>query len=514
MNKIKELFLINESYKTSKIALIIILISALLSYNLLIIHGLTNPDGVIEGLYYYNNAYVASTMSGRWFVRYLVMIFAGIVNPLLNVLFYSLCIYLSLLLFKKIFPKMTSTTLYLSGIILIINPIVITQFTYLYMSISYGLSALLITLFIYLNIHHKKYGIYLASLPLAFTLGLYQSYIGMAMVLVLMYLIYELINNKYSINDLLKLSLRFLLSAILGIIIYFIILKIDRLIYPADAYNRIAMFSLNNIISNLGNSLLETYKGYFNILFDPILKRRYLYGLLLIIFVITLILHFKNLLKQNKIINIILILLFILLIPLFSNIIKVLIPNNELYIVMKYQVILIIPFILIIIDLLDINKYLKYIPCLLVIFIAWGYMLSANATYKCYELSYRHYNSEYQMILNDIYDIEEYEKDKTPIIIVGFVDDYELRKNNYLYHYAIELPNNLAFWEDYNGITYNRYHYFLNYFGVNPGVINADDYKNVVHSDYFKSMPVWPKKDSVIYKDGKIIVKLTNDPVY
>ena len=159
MNKIKELFLINESYKTSKIALMVILISALLSYNLLIIHGFTNPDGVIEGLYYYNNAYVASTMSGRWFVRYLVMIFGGIVNPLLNVLFYSLCIYLSLLLLKKIFPKMTSTTLYLSGIVLIVNPIVITQFTYLYMSISYGLSALLITLYRYFTSSLSRFSI-------------------------------------------------------------------------------------------------------------------------------------------------------------------------------------------------------------------------------------------------------------------------------------------------------------------------------------------------------------------
>ena len=35
-------------------------VSALLAYNLLIIYGFTNPDGIMEGLTYYNNAVVAS----------------------------------------------------------------------------------------------------------------------------------------------------------------------------------------------------------------------------------------------------------------------------------------------------------------------------------------------------------------------------------------------------------------------------------------------------------------------
>lgn len=510
LEAIKELFIIDDSYKTSKNILITTLIGAFLAYNLLIIYGYTNPDGIIEGLTYYNNAYVASAMSGRWFVRYIEFIFAGIVNPTLQVLFYVICVTLSVLLLKKIFPKMSKASMYLSALILMVNSVTVTQFTYLYIGLIYAFGQLMSVLFVYLNIN-KKTSI-LSIIPLALALGLYQSYIGMMAALTLMYIIYKLINNEFTINELFNYILRVLLSVLIGGILYFILVKIDRSIHKVDEYDRLASLSLENIFSNLGNSINEAYKGYFKIYLDAVLKRRYLYLFLFICLLISLFIHFKNLLNNNKIINIILIIISFILLPLFSNIVKVVIPDNELYIMMEYQVFLLIPFILILIDCLNLN-YLKYISLSLVGLVFWTYVLGSNATYKCYELSYRHINNEYSMILNDIYHTEGYEKDKTPIIIAGFVDDYELKRTNYLYHYTIEFPENPAFWLDYNGIGYNRYHYFLNYFGVNPQVISDDDYKEVIESDYFKEMNIWPKENSIVYKDGKIIVKLTNDPI-
>ena len=92
MKLIKDIFFNEENKKRNLICYGITLFVSVLAYNLMLIYGYTNPDGIMEGLTYYNNAVVASTMSGRWFVRYLEMGFANIVNPTLSVFYNSFCI--------------------------------------------------------------------------------------------------------------------------------------------------------------------------------------------------------------------------------------------------------------------------------------------------------------------------------------------------------------------------------------------------------------------------------------
>ena len=70
MKLIKDIFFHTENKKRNLVCYGSVLFVSILAYNLMLIYGYTNPDGIMEGLTYYNNAVVASTMSGRWFVRY------------------------------------------------------------------------------------------------------------------------------------------------------------------------------------------------------------------------------------------------------------------------------------------------------------------------------------------------------------------------------------------------------------------------------------------------------------
>ena len=116
------------------------------------------------------------------------------------------------------------------------------------------------------------------------------------------------------------------------------------------------------------------------------------------------------------------------------------------------------------------------------------------------------------MILDDIYHTEGYEKDKTQIVIGGYIEDTYLRETNPLYHYALQLPKNVAFWEDSNGVTFNRRNYFTEYFGIDAQIVTEELYQYVILSDWFNEMPVWPAQGSIVYKDGLVAVKLTEYP--
>ena len=149
---------------------------------------------------------------------------------------------------------------------------------------------------------------------------------------------------------------------------------------------------------------------------------------------------------------------------------------------------------------------------MLVVFVlAWTYILGANATYKCYELSYEHINSQMQIAVSRVYDLDDYVKDETPILIAGFPSDQVLRNNLDIYQYA-NIGQSIAFWHDMHGATQNRYLYFMDYFGIDAQRFSDDEYAAIINTEEFSKMPVWPDKGSVEMIDGFAVIKFTEEP--
>ena len=155
---------------------------------------------------------------------------------------------------------------------------------------------------------------------------------------------------------------------------------------------------------------------------------------------------------------------------------------------------------------------IKSIATLMVVVLAWTYILAANATYKCYQLSYDYINSQMQIAVTRVYDLDDYVKDQSPILIAGFPSDETLRNNLGIYQYGENLCVNPAFWTDMHGATQNRYLYFLNYFGIDAQRFSDDEYAAIVNTSQFAEMPVWPEKGSVAMIDGFAVVKFTEEP--
>ena len=485
---------------------------ALLGYNLLIIYGYTNPDGIMEGLTYYNNAVVASTMSGRWFVRYLSLLFGNIVNPFLEIVYFSLCTTLSALYLGNLLHMKKDLSYILTSLLFVLCTNSIAQSSYLYMLKAYATCMLFSVLFAYFSKKKDLLSIIIAPLLLALCFALYQSYVGMAAAAVVLRLLSELLIEKKGIKEAALSGIRSLILAVFGGIIYLIGMKIDLAIYGLNSVNRIQEFSLGNILSHLFASIRGTYQSYFNyFLHDYVLKRRYLYLLLFILFLCVFFLKLKEEIKEKRTPEAAASIILLMLLPLFSNLILILIPTNPISNLMNSQNLLFLPLCFALAEELP-QKVFRASGYALSIVLLWTLILCANATFRCYQLSYHHINSQMQMVLNDIYHTEGYEKDKTQIVIAGYISDDVLRDSNPLYRYAISLPENVAFWEDTNGVTYNRRNYFLNYFGIDAQIVSEELYYYVIYSDWFKEMNVWPNANSVIFKDGLVVVKLTEDP--
>ena len=345
-------------------------------------------------------------------------------------------------------------------------------------------------------------------------MGLYQSYVGMVAVLVVMTLLVDLLSYKSEKQILNNLGIC-VVSSISGYFLYNKILEHELLRRGLDnSGTRVAEFSFSQIFEAFPDRLEYVYGKYLGILKRPLMHRDIVYWCVLIILIVALLICIYRLLCKKMFGRVLAIIGLSVVIPLASNIIGVLIPYNGVENYMQYQTILLVPFMFACIQELKDYKFYgigQGIAVFVSAILAWTFILGANATYKCYELSYKHINSQMQMAVTRVYDLNGYVIDETPILIAGFPDDTILRNNLDIYQYAENFYANPVFWIGMHGATQNRYLYFLNYFGIDAQRFSDDEYAAIINTPQFSEMPVWPEKGSVAMIDGFAVVKFTEE---
>jgi len=491
--KLKDFFKINNSYKIAKYTFLAVLIIGILAYHKVFYCIVANPDGLQEGYKIYHNANWASSGCGRWLIRYYNLLHFNRVIPGLVTIECILFNYLTSVVVIKVLKIDKISNAIISSLFLLVTPTCISQLSYTSVASVYSFSMFLSSLYVYFNIKNNKYGYIIGTLCLAICLGGYQPYIGFASCLMVMYIIKTIIDRQFHYKNV----LRYLSSGVFGVILYYLIYKIDLLIYHLTSEYRMNEFSIIDTISSIPNRMIQMYKDYFNLFLDGILYRNYLYIVLFIIGFIVLIYAFIKI--SNKVVFIVL----VLLIPIASNVIGIIIPFYEIKIIMIQQSFLIVPFLLSISEK-RLNILLMIISCL----ISATYIYSANMTYKSYDSSYRKINDEMTKVMEEVRKLDDYIENETKIIIGGFVsyDKDDSYKN------SIDIPENVAFWMDIDGAINGRYAYFTNMLKVNPQEINIDEYYYIIGLEDYYLMPCWPNNGSVKMIDGYVIVKFSDNP--
>lgn len=236
---------------------------------------------------------------GRWFLPVVCAPSSfydlPFVTGLMAILFYGLgavCI-------CKIFDVRKNITAALIGALVITFPTVTSVLMYNYVADGYALAFLLSCVAAMLLTKDKPCYICSAIL-IALSCGIYQAYITVTIMLLLLSLILELLYKNTDLKNLLCKSLKYLLTGIVGMVLYYILmtilLKITGIaLLDYQGFGKATSFKDIDIAGTL-YTIKESFFGYF---FD-FSKGINVFGIInCVIFALTIILYFTDVIKYK-----------------------------------------------------------------------------------------------------------------------------------------------------------------------------------------------------------------------
>lgn len=506
MNNIKDFFKNKAGYTQTIIGLVITFFVCFISYNAFIVNGFSSPDGVLEGLHYYINRDWVIAGCGRWFLAFINMCHANLVFPWLVMIECTIINWLSAHTLSKIFKIDNKYYYYIICILFSVLPVFIEIYLYINSAFSYCISILFSILFVYFNLFTDRKMMLISSIFLGMAMGSYQSQIGVAVGLTVMCIIKKILDDE---KDIKIFVLKSLINGLLGIVVYVACLSLFLKIYNLELYSRVAEFSLSAIILNFIPRFLDSFRVFFTTFKQGILMRECIYLLIFIMFCIELIIIFINLLSQKEYKSFIVIFILILFLPPLLNIVGIILPKFEITDLMRAPNYIIIPFMLYLLKYLtgSISKIINILLTICLITLSWTYILSANATYDCYRLSYNSYRTQFSNAIDDVLELEDYHLNETKIVVIGVPSDDILRDKIKTYDYAVGLYHNLLYWDmdELDVSTTNIY--IINEYGIDPGEMNYEEYIDFINLNACVNMPVWPKEGSVKMVNDCAVIK-------
>ncbi len=347
---------------------LISLIYTVLVYFSLFSNGLVNQwDGIWEYNYYKAGRW--SISCGRWLWPYLDRVRMGIsVEPITTI--FTCALFVAGFTFILYFLNRdcnSKRSLLLAAFIFLGSAPVCISLTYRFMSPTYGfafLFAVLATMGLSRNsligIKTKK-DIIIETLLCAFLIaaqmGLYQAYIGCTALLAIILLLDRLSDKETGFKEVMLLMVRFLISLVLGGILYIIGLKIHlKIAYTTlSEYKGGSEYSVINTFRNLGSSIKAAYVSFWNFFFGSdhrymiFMKNRGFYfvfmGSVFLMLLAGIIILIIRIYKQDIRKGVMSTVLFVL-IPLATNLVMLIATGANLSLQMTVSLALVIPMIL------------------------------------------------------------------------------------------------------------------------------------------------------------------------
>ena len=323
---IQEIKKIGRKIKEYRSVFVVGLIFSIIAYFLLISNQLVNSD---DGLweYSYYKAGKGSLSLGRWLWLYLDRLRFGISTEPLTSLISLACFSLGFAFILDLFEIGKKKVGYLVSLLFLSSTAVCIALSYRYMSPTFALAFLLSVLaaWIIIKWENKVLAVVGGGIAIAFSMGLYQSYLGCTCIILVGYFIYVLQKDDEELKSILINIVKALLAAILGGVLYIVILNVHLNFFHlgmAD-YNGGNMYSIGNTIKYLPYSIAQTYrvfKRYFieNYFKTNVLQDGKIYMVVFALAIIFLAIGLIHVLKKNKI-KALLYILFVSLIPVASN---------------------------------------------------------------------------------------------------------------------------------------------------------------------------------------------------
>lgn len=436
---------------------------------------------------YFYNGYSWEISLGRFGLYIVGIIKSFITIPHIDLIISYILISITAVLIIDLFKVKDKIKIILIILVITLNPITSATLLFYYCSIGYTLALLSSTLAIYLykNIKNKYLKILFPTTLIIIALSMYQAYLSLIVTLFIVYLLFEILNKK-DIKDI-KDTLKYLLVIILGIIIYFIIMKLSLLVFHINMSNYSNANSTDiKILLNIPQKIIDSYKLFYQFYFtNNIIKNTFIHNdiiNLLIIIIILIELIYKTVKNKLSTINKLLILLIILLIPIALNSVIFVISDTKLQLLMASSYLL-IPIIMI----LFIENSKKNISLLILILLFRNNIIQTQSTYLTLENTFNKYNLVISTAIKE--NINNLDKSYALIGKAPKQKD-NISKLNYGF-----ISDDSIFWKEYNLRKLGLTKFCKEYYGLN---INYIDKNKAKYLEDNKTNKLIETKDNII----------------
>ena len=509
-----------------KLAFITALIVGILTHITFITEMIMSQDGLWNSMDY--SVPTAWELAlGRWGIFLADKVVNYLAIPNITAVVGILLTAISATLIVDLLKLKNKITIFLSAAALAVSPCLAATLLYVYTSVAYCVAMLLsvITVCLIFSKKRKALGFILAIITFTISLGVYQSYIGVTIGLTVIRLIRDLYDKEIKIRWFFIHGIMMVLVVIIGGVLYSHITNkvLENEHTNLASYKGLETISIQNTIDSLPKSIPNIYEDFRNFyLSDEILKntnysRQEFYK---IMFIATIILELIAIIS-NKIwknpFRVLFIAIMTVILPIALNAVELLATETRAYLLTAAQLILIIPFAALICELAG-NKgtfIFKWASIISIFLILFTYYLADNTSYMVLKLRYEQAYSTTIRIMDRIEQAEGYSPEK-PLMFAGIINDNnrQFLPAHKLSEYTLgAMFTNPVFHGSYSGMEGTWTKYINTFMGLNVQFCNNTSYNDVVNSDAFKEMNIFPEENSVKEIYGVMVVKLSNDPV-
>lgn len=465
---------------------------------------------------------------GRWGIFLADKIVNNLAIPNITGIISVIIIAIATVFIVDVLKLKNRTTIFLASTAMVVAPSLTTTMIFAYTSVAYCTAMLITVVAVWLIFKETKYitlkivNIILAILLNVLALGIYQSYIGVVVGLTAMRLIRDLFDDEIPIKNFYIKGIIMVGVVIIAGIVYLGVTEIilNNMGLELVNYKGSENIGLENTLKNLLPSIKKAYKDFCSyflndlIVYNEIYSRDTFYKIMFASVAIleAIVIITNEIYKKPH--KMILIALTNAILPLALNVVLLLTTDTSTYVLTAAQLILMIPFSAMICEMAGkkltcIFKWTTIISMFLVVF---TYYLADNVSYHCLRQTYNQAHTTVNRIVDRIEQTEGYTRDCL-IMINGIIEtnmDYRYQRMSPLGDYTVsmffkECP---VFHGTYSGMEGTWMNYFTNYMGMKFQLCSVGDYKNIVESQEYKEMGVWPEDDSVKLINNIVVVKL------
>lgn len=454
--------------------------------------------------------------SGRPFLTYVCAISSYFNLPWLNGILALFFLSISMVLLVEVFQLEHPVTIMLASAFVVAFPSTAEGFCYIFTIDGYMI-ALMLSVLAFLLTDRKKWGFIPGGLLLGFSIGIYQGYLAVTVVLCLLMMMLYILEQKDLSFVFRKMGLYFTMGVI-GYGFYLISLNVMLRLKQVtlsgyQGTDRVFVFS------ELPKGIIEAYR---NFLLFAVYGKVFGYNLfniiatlVLVIGVVILVLFRLWKLEKHKILKILLFMVFAALLPIGSNIIQLMSSATLFRLLMRIPWVLFFVFAMVVTERYSMREQgltqwirstqqWSIMACMLVLVL--NFSVLSNIDY--FNMNEK-YEKTYSFALRLIDRIEQTEGYRTgvKVSILGGIPSV-------VYYPSLNVTNEVleghyASEGDYTVNSTEKFAaFYSHYMNVTIQTIDYSEELKLIETKEYKNMPTYPHKDSIAFIGDVLVVKL------